>query len=637
MQAPQTPQTLIARLRAGVVGRGGGVTVGILVFALILIGGLWAMILTEEQEERDEIIASAVNQNSNLAVAYEEHVARTLKGLDGVLLFLRHEYRRVGTRMDIEQYVRDGIIDERLFSIVSLTDERGNVVVSSKPVAQVNYSDREYFRAHQLRRGRDDLHISTPLLGRVSDTWQVPISRPLIKTDGSFGGVVVLSVNPDYFTRFYQKAEIGKQGLVMLVGLDGISRAHRVGNKLSFGDDMADTALLQEQARSDTGDILSQKGVDNVTRYVSYRTLPGYPLIVAVGSSRDEVLAEFLRNRNRDYFLATLITASILGFAAMLVVAVHRQERSAIALATSEARFRATFEQAAIGIAHTSLDGRYLAVNRKFCDMLGYTREELVGTPSTSVTHPEDQDNEGLFRERLMSGIPSLTAEKRYVCKDGRVIWGNRTVSLVTDHAGEPLYFLRVVEDITERKRLQAELLEMATTDALTGLPNRRTFMSRLEEEFARVKRFGTHQVAVLMLDLDYFKSINDTHGHAAGDEVLRQVAMLIRNETRRVDLCSRLGGEEFAILLVGATLVAASEFAERLRGKIAAAAIIHDGKAISVTASIGIAAMKASDDAADESLLRADGALYHAKDFGRNRVKVVDEGQGVAAGISAA
>ncbi len=637
MESRHAPQTLIARLMAGVSGRGGGVTVAIVIFALILIGGLWTMILTEEQAEHDEIITSVVKQNSNLAVAYEEHVTRTLKGLDGVLLFLRHEYRRLGARMNVEQYVKDGIIDESLFSIVSVTDERGNVVVSSKAVPPINYSDREYFRVHQLRRGRDDLYISMPLLGRVSDSWQIPISRPLMKADGSFAGVIVLSVNPDYFSRFYQKAEIGKQGLVMLVGLDGISRARRVGSTLSFGDDMADETLLREQSRSDVGEILSQKGVDNVTRYVSYRTLPGYPLIVAVGASRDEVLAEFLRNRNRDYFLATLITAAILGFAAMLVVAVHRQERSAIALATSEARFRATFEQAAIGIAHTSLDGRYLAVNRKFCDMLGYTREELVGAPSTSVTHPEDQDNEGLFREQLMSGIPSLTAEKRYVCKDGRVIWGNRTVSLVTDHAGEPLYFLRVVEDITDRKRLQAELLEMATTDALTGLPNRRTFMSRLEEEFARVKRFGAHQVAVLMLDLDYFKSVNDTHGHAAGDEVLRQVAMLIRNETRRVDLCSRLGGEEFAILLVGATLIAASEFAERLRGKIAAAAIIHDGKAISVTASIGIAAMKPSDDAADAALLRADGALYHAKDFGRNRVKVVDEGEGVAEGISAA
>jgi len=621
---------------ASVSGRGGGVTVAIVMFALILIGGLWTLILTEEQAEREEIIASVVKQNSNLAVAYEEHVARTLKGLDGVLLFLRHEYRRVGSRMNMEQYFEDGIIDEGLFSIVSVIDERGKIVVSSKPVPPVNYADREYFRVHQLRRGRDALHISMPLLGRVSDTWQIPISRPLTKADGSFAGVIVLSVNPDYFTRFYQKAEIGKQGLVMLVGLDGVSRERRIGNTLSFGDDMADTTLLQEQARNGVGEILSKRGVDNVTRYVSYRTLPGYPLIVAVGASRDEVLAEFQRNLTRDYFLVILISAAILGFAAMLVVAIHRQERSAIALATSEARFRATFEQAAIGIAHTSLDGRYLAVNRKFCDMLGYTRDELVGSPSTSFTHPEDQDNEGLFRERLMSGIPSLTAEKRYVCKDGRVIWGNRTVSLVTDHAGEPLYFLRVVEDITDRKRLQADLLEMATTDALTGLPNRRTFMSRLEEEFARVLRFGAHQVAVLMLDLDYFKRINDTHGHAAGDEVLRQVAMLIRDETRRVDLCSRLGGEEFAILLAGATLVAARDFAERLRSKIAAAAVIHDGKAIAVTASIGIAAMKTSDDAADAALLRADGALYHAKDFGRNQVKVVDDEASDAAGAAA-
>ena len=636
MQAPHHPQTLLARLMVSVSGRGGGVTVAIVMFALILIGGLWAMILNEEQAERDEIIASAVKQNSNLAVAYEEHVARTLKGLDGVLLFLRHEYRRVGARMNIEQYFEDGIIDEGLFSVVSVIDERGKVVVSSKPLPPANHADRESFRVHQLRRGRDALHISMPLLGRASDTWQIPISRPLTKADGSFAGVIVLSVNPEYFTRFYQKAEIGKQGLVMLVGLDGVSRARRIGTTLSFGDDMADTALLQEQARNGVGEILSKKGVDNVTRYVSYRTLPGYPLIVAVGASRDEVLAEFQRNLNLDYFLATLITAAILGFAAMLVVAVRRQERSAIALATSEARFRATFEQAAIGIAHTSLDGRYLAVNRKFCDMVGYTRDELVGSPSTSVTHPEDQDNEGLFRDRLMSGIPSLTAEKRYVCKDGRVIWGNRTVSIVTDHAGEPLYFLRVVEDITERKRLQADLLEMATTDALTGLPNRRTFMSRLEEEFARVQRFGTHQVAVLMLDLDYFKRINDTHGHAAGDEVLRQVAMLIRDETRRVDLCSRIGGEEFAILLAGATLVAARDFAERLRSKIAAAAIIHDGKAIAVTTSIGIAAMRASDDAADAALLRADGALYHAKDFGRNQVKVVeDEASGAAGAVA--
>lgn len=612
-------------------------TIVIVVFGLLLVGALWRMVLAEEKSEREELIAAAVKQNSNLAVAYEEHLTRTLKGLDSVLLFVRHEYLRVGRTMDVAKYVADGIIDDRLFSILSVTDEYGNVILSSKPIAPVSYADREFFSVHQLRRGRDDLHISVPVLGRVSGTWQVPISRPVIRADGSFAGVIVLSVDPGYFTRFYQKADIGVQGLVTLVGLDGITRARRVGDALSFGDDMSGTMLMREQARSNIGNFLGQGRIDSTPRYISYRTLSGYPLLLAVGTSQSEVLTEFMRNSKRDYLVAALITAVILGFSAILVVAVHRQQRAAIALATSEARFRATFEQAAIGIVHTSLDRRYLAVNRKFCNMLGYRPEELIGMSAASVTHPDDQDDDRLFREQLLSGaVQSQSAEKRYVRKDGSVIWVNRTVSLVRDPNGEPPYFLRVVEDITERKRLQAELLEMATTDALTGLPNRRTFMGRLEEEYARIRRFDTQQAAVLMLDLDYFKRINDAHGHAAGDEVLRQVAILIRDETRRVDMCSRIGGEEFAILLAGAAPVAARDFAERLRAKIAAAAIIYENKAISVTASIGIAAMKPTDDSADAALLRADGALYHAKDFGRNQVKVVADDVPGAAGAAA-
>ena len=609
------------------IGGPRGTAVAIITFGLLLTGALWGLVLTEEKAEREEIVAAAIKQNSNLAVAYEEHVSRTLKSLDGVLLFLRHEYRRVGNKMNVDAYAVEGIIDYSLFSIVSVTNERGDVVLSSQPIPPVNYADREFFRVHQLRRGRDALHISVPVLGRVSGAWQVPISRPLIKADGSFGGVIVLSVNPDYFTRFYQKAEIGRQGLVSLVGLDGISRARRVGETLSFGDDMTKSALLREQSGNDVGDFVSEGGIDSVSRFVSYRKLPVYPLMVAVGTSRDEVLADFVRNRNRDYFLATLITVVIFGFSVMLVVAIYRQERSVIALATSEARFRATFEQAAIGIVHTSLDRRYIAVNRKFCEMLGYSRDELIGMSATSLNHPDDGDDEDIFKEQLLHGnAESLSAEKRYLRRDGTVIWANRTVSLVRDAMREPLYFLRVVEDITERKRLEEELREMATTDALTGLPNRRAFMTRLEEEFARVRRFDSMQVAVLMIDLDYFKRINDTFGHAAGDMVLRRVAMLIRDETRRVDLCSRIGGEEFAVLLAGAAPSAACDFAERLRGKIAAAVNDYEGRAIPVTASIGIAAMKADDLSADAALQRADEALYQAKNCGRNQVRLMAE-----------
>jgi len=613
---PATRRWLMARTN---------VSVGIVLFSAVLIALLWTVVLLEQRTGREEVIVAAVRQNTNLAVAYEEHIVRTLKGLDGALMFIRHEYRRLGRQMDIAQYVREGIIDERLFSIISVLDEFGNIILSSKPTPPTNYADRQHFRIHQLRRMQDTFYIDEPVLGRVSQTWQIPMSRRLIKRDGSFGGAIVISVDPGYFTGFYQKTDIGAQGVVLLVGLDGITRARRVGNALSFGDDLSNSTLLKRRMQSATGEFLSQGAVDGVPRYVSYRTLPGYPLMVAIGTAQDEVLADFMRNRSRDYGLALLLSVVIAGFAGVLVVTLTRQNQASIALAASEERFRATFERAAIGIVHTSLDRRFLQANRKFCEMLGYTRDELVGMPSNSFTHPDDRIYDGHYRQQLLSGeVDSVAAERRYIRKDERIIWTNRTVSLVRDHEGRPLYFLRIVEDITERKRLEAELRELATTDMLTGLPNRRAFIARLEAEHARMKRFAGQQAAVLILDLDYFKSVNDTHGHPGGDAVLRRVAEVIRDEIRQVDMCSRLGGEEFAVLLTGATLASAREFAERLRRAIAALTVMHEGRAITVTASIGVTALQASADNADAALLYADRALYRAKDVGRDRVEVM-------------
>lgn len=609
-----------------------GVNLAIGLFSAILVAALWLFVVTENRGERVAAVEAAVKQNSNLAVAYEEHIVRTLRGFDNALKFVRYEYRRLGRRMDIARYIEDGVIDGQLFSIISVVDERGDIVLSSKPFKPTNYADREFFQVHQRSPDRDLIHVSKPVLGRISESWQVPMSRRINRDDGSFGGVIVLSVDPGYFARFYQKSDIGPSGAVMLVGLDGIARARRVGNTTGFGMDMSDSSLLREQSRSPNGEFLSMGGVDAVPQYFSYRTLPGFPLVVAVGVAEQEVLGDLIRRHNRDYLVALLLTMVILMFNAALLVATRRQERSAIELATSEARFRSTFEQAAIGICHSSLERRFLAVNRTFCDMLGYTREELIGKPVWEIIHHDDRGDEPLFRDKLLSGkLESHAAEKRYVRKDGRVIWVHRTISVVRDHAGEPLYFLRVVEDVTERKRLEQELQALAATDALTGLPNRRTFMARLEEEYARLRRFDTQQVAVLMLDVDYFKRVNDTHGHAAGDEVLRQVATLIREEPRRVDLCARIGGEEFAVILAGASAESAREFAERLRRKIAAAAIIFEGKALAVTVSVGVAAMRPTDESADASLLRADGALYKAKEAGRNQVKLAEESAGAA------
>jgi diguanylate cyclase (GGDEF)-like protein len=163
----------------------------------------------------------------------------------------------------------------------------------------------------------------------------------------------------------------------------------------------------------------------------------------------------------------------------------------------------------------------------------------------------------------------------------------------------------------------------LATTDELTGLPNRRAFMARLEDERARVQRYAPAPTSILMLDLDHFKQINDQHGHAAGDSVLRCFSATLSAQLRKVDLAGRIGGEEFAILLPDTDTQAASIFAERLRQIVAGTPVDHAGTPISYTVSIGIASLTAADEHAEDALVRADHTLYAAKQAGRNRTAI--------------
>jgi diguanylate cyclase (GGDEF)-like protein len=180
-----------------------------------------------------------------------------------------------------------------------------------------------------------------------------------------------------------------------------------------------------------------------------------------------------------------------------------------------------------------------------------------------------------------------------------------------------------VSRDITEHKRLEVELREMAATDMLTGLPNRRHFLGQLEQEKARVSRAEEKSAAVLMIDIDHFKVVNDTFGHATGDHVLRHLADLMREDLRKIDTLGRLGGEEFAVILPGADSAAAEIFAERLRKQVAETPAVHEQWTIPLTISIGVTEIKPGDNSADDALTRADRALYRAKECGRNRVTV--------------
>jgi len=301
----------------------------------------------------------------------------------------------------------------------------------------------------------------------------------------------------------------------------------------------------------------------------------------------------------------------------------ERQQQEAI-LQESEERFHSTFDAAAIGMALVSLEGRFMQGNDALCRIVGYTQAELQQKTFQDITHPDDLEADLALAKELLNGTrDSYQLEKRYFHKDGHVIWVLLSSSAVRDLAGKALYFIAQIEDITERKTLLDQLKLQARQDYLTGLSNRRHFLEQGEVELARVQRYGK-ALSLFMLDIDFFKSINDTHGHKAGDIVLQKLSHVLQETLRTVDVIGRIGGEEFAILLPETDLPEATEVAERLREIVARTEVILEaGLPLHFTVSIGVATRKGKDVNLDILLNLADQALYEAKADGRNKVCV--------------
>lgn len=301
---------------------------------------------------------------------------------------------------------------------------------------------------------------------------------------------------------------------------------------------------------------------------------------------------------------------------------VTEQRLADLALKESEERFRSALEHAPIGMALLSPDGRFVQVNQALCDIIGYPADALLKLTLEAITYPEDLQKEvELFRLLEAGHIRFFETEKRYLCRDGRIVWVQVTGTMLRDGQGHPKQIIKQVQDITERKLLEQRLEKQARTDFLTGLANRRHFLEVAERELARVQRFGT-PLSLVMLDLDHFKGINDSYGHEAGDKVLQNLAKVCRNQCRELDVVGRLGGEEFAILFPETPAQAAAEVVDRLRLAIAHSAVeLGDGKSLHYTASFGLTEFHADDSLVDMLLNRADRALYQAKHQGRNRV----------------
>jgi diguanylate cyclase (GGDEF)-like protein/PAS domain S-box-containing protein len=305
------------------------------------------------------------------------------------------------------------------------------------------------------------------------------------------------------------------------------------------------------------------------------------------------------------------------------------------ALRAAEERFRLAFEDAPLGMAIVAASpdelGRLLNVNTAMCAVTGYDRDRLLEMKLQTLTHPDALDGDVEAISRLLSGrLDRYQAETRYVTAAGDVIEIAVGLSLIRDDSGGPLHFIALVDDVSSRKRHESQLQHMANHDPLTTLPNRARLDEALGAHVARVRR---HMAAgaLLMIDVDHFKQVNDRLGHHAGDQVLVSVARLLRSRVRESDVLARLGGDEFAVLMTEGDEQEAQRLAQDLLDLVRGRSVVLDGGVPGgITASIGIAVFDAREDlSAVDVLLEADTAMYAAKQGGRDRIAayVIEDG----------
>ena len=291
------------------------------------------------------------------------------------------------------------------------------------------------------------------------------------------------------------------------------------------------------------------------------------------------------------------------------------------ALLVSEQRFKSAFDSAAIGMIIVNEARQIQHANQAFTDMLGYPADGVVGMALRDLSHPDDRET-GLFQyHELVAGhIERYQLEKRYLHRDGHPIWVLCHISAVRDAGSIYQYAIGQIQDITEAHQLSKELSYQATHDALTGLVNRREFEARIEYALEGTWRNGKEH-AICYLDLDQFKVINDTCGHVAGDELLRQVANVLRTKVRASDTIARLGGDEFGLLMENCPLTQSQRVAESFRAAVEDFQFVWDDKRFRVGVSIGLVPINGDSASVTEVLQQADTACYAAKDLGRNRV----------------
>lgn len=643
------------------IGRVFGPRLRLVLFFVLTWLGVAVLLAFLLNEGRREAERKAQSDAVGVSALLEARLAATIRRLQGDLEDLSLTLPRDAFKPALVGRYSDAVVSALAlhaghFPEVAgfrVLDASGNFLYASNPELQKIRADEPAYSSTFWAGSGNSLIFSEVVLDAASGRSLQAVVIPVRDAQGELQGGVVALLDLGYLAKVFESINVGSNGVISLRRVDDARLILRRPSRQELINQSVTNNPLHERlaAGEQQGAIRFRATIDGVDRVYAFQRIEDYPLYVTTGLATSDYLAEWRQMLGMAAASALLLFLSLSLVLIRLMRAENEEDAIAAKLGESEGRYRMLAENSHDVIWTVDIATRcYTYVSPSVTQMCGYLPEEVVGqvldfhlTPESAARVARDVD---LRLRRIASGDKTanvMVDELEQVCKNGEVISTEIVSSYLLNADGVAHTILGITRNASERKaaeaalletnrqlharieeigRLQVALQELAVRDSLTGLYNRRYMDETLEREVSRARREG-NPLSLVMLDIDYFKKVNDTYGHQVGDEALRMLATTLLADIRAEDVACRYGGEEFLVLLPNMPLETAMLRAQRWREAVEGLSVVMGNFNITFTVSLGVAAYPEHAKTPDDLTRCADQALYRAKNSGRNQVNV--------------
>ena len=591
-------------------------------FAILLLVAVWIATFHFIGIEHRNAMGAARDAAREQVETYEAQLGRNLAGIDQTLKVLKYAVEVNGPAGALAALRQQALLPPALIFVVSVADKDGRVVASNPGARPIDVSHERYFTIHR-EQSTNRPFVSQTMSDGAKQEPHLHFTRRLNDAGGEFAGIAIVEADPAYFTSAYERWREGEHGVLGLLGSDGVARALRVGERLSWGEAVP-LGEMPDDAIEATASL-----PDGVLRYMAVRRLNGFDLAAVVGLALDEQLAPYRKLRANYLYAAGGASAVLVLIVALIAAWSWQLARTRKGVQRAQETYAAASEASpdAFFVVRTvrDADGEVTdflveAINSRAQALTGLARTDMIGRLMGDVL-PQYRTN-GIFddfRQVALSGQASETEWHGELASHKRRWLQRQVVAVETG-------LVIIVRDITERKHAEQRIFHMAHHDELTGLPNRSLITQRLELAVGDARRDGS-AVLVCFIDLDGFKLVNDGLGHQAGDELLKITASRMQACVRQQDTVGRLGGDEFVLILPWSMedMSAARGLLDTILAAVTQPLTLA-GQEVQISCSIGVSLFPRDGDSADKLLVNADAAMYRAKSSGKNNYQFFDE-----------